>query len=170
MIARMQDGILGQSPFKPTDPPKLQQFLWKHNHLKLSWGILYSKILQKELQEAQFQFILLATHRGTFLRRCHDEVDHLDLEWMLNLMCNHFFWPQMAIQVKKTCWEVPSVCHLQGKAIAGSHGEYYGYPLELVHTDYLCLEPGKVKEENVLLMTYHFTCYAQAYIIQSQMA
>ena len=54
VISRMQDGILGQFPLKQTDPPELWQFLQEYNHLKLRWGILYRKILPKELQEAQF--------------------------------------------------------------------------------------------------------------------
>ena len=43
-------------------------------------------------------------------------------------------------------------------------------PLELVHIDYQSLEPGKGKEENVLVVTCHFTWYMQAYVTQSQMA
>ena len=41
-------------------------------------------------------------------------------------------------------------------------------PLELVHLDYLCLEPGKGLEENILVVTDHFTQYTQAYVTQSQ--
>ena len=44
------------------------------------------------------------------------------------------------------------------------------HPLELVHLNYLFLVPGKGKEENVLLVTDHFTHYARAYATQSQMA
>ena len=38
------------------------------------------------------------------------------------------------------------------------------HPLELVHIDYLHLEPGKSKEENILVVTDYFTCYTQAHV------
>ena len=44
------------------------------------------------------------------------------------------------------------------------------HPLELVHLDYLCLEPGKGLEGNFLVVTDHFTRYTQAYVTRTQTA
>ena len=90
---------------------------------------------------------------------------------MLNLMHDRFFWPCMAAQAKEHIGK----CHLclafkarQPKAplknIMATH------PLELVHLNYMCLEPGKGLDENVLVVTDHFTRYAQAYVTRTQTA
>ena len=42
------------------------------------------------------------------------------------------------------------------------------HPLELVHLNYLCLEPGKGLDKNVLVVTDHFTRYSQAYVTRIQ--
>ena len=44
------------------------------------------------------------------------------------------------------------------------------HPLELVHINYLYLEPVKEREENTLAVMDHFTCYTKVYVTQSQMA
>ena len=43
-------------------------------------------------------------------------------------------------------------------------------PLELIHLDYLKIEPSKGNVENVLIITDHFTRYAQAFPSKTQTA
>ena len=43
-------------------------------------------------------------------------------------------------------------------------------PLELIHLDYLQIEPSKGNIENVLIVTDHFTRYPQAYPSKTQTA
>ena len=43
------------------------------------------------------------------------------------------------------------------------------YPLELVHLDFLTLG-GRNHDKNILVVTDHFTKYAQAYVTKSQTA
>ena len=68
-----------------------------------NWGGAFytRKFLSKDSCEALFQVVLPAGHRETALKECHDEVGHMGLEQMLDLMHDHFFWLHMAVQVKK---------------------------------------------------------------------
>ena len=67
----------------------------------MRWGILYRKTLPKESQQALFQLVLLAVHKATALRGCHDDIGQLGLEHMLALICDCFFWPHMAVQARE---------------------------------------------------------------------
>ena len=84
---------------------------------------------------------------------------------MLDLMCYSFFWPQMAIQtrehVQKCCLCITFKVKQQ---MAPMENIMATHPLELVHIDYLCLEPGRGKEENIPLVMNHLTHYAQEYV------
>ena len=88
---------------------------------------------------------------------------------MLNLMHGRFCWPHMAAQANEhiaKCHPCLAFKAKQPKAclenIVATH------PLELVHLNYLCLEPGKGLDENVLVVTEHFTRYAQVYVTKTQ--
>ena len=59
---------------------------------------------------------------------------------------------------KGACQEMLSVPCFQGQAAKSPLKNIMAtHPLELVHLDHLCLEPGKGLEENVLVVTDHFT-------------
>ena len=86
-------------------------------------------------------------------------------------MHDQFYWPWMAAQAKEHIGR----CHLclafkAKQPKAPLENIMVTHPLELVHLNYLCLEPGKGLEENVLVVTGHFTRYAQAYVTRTQTA
>ena len=137
----------------------------------LKKGVLYRQARPRELEETCLLLVLGVLHREVALRGCHDEVGHLGLEHMLDLMHDRFFWPHMAAQAKehvRKCCMCLAFKARQPKAplknIMAMH------PLQLVHLDYLCLEPGKGLEENILVVTDHFSRYAQAYVTRMQTA
>ena len=84
-------------------------------------------------------------------------------------MCDWFFWPHMAAQAKehirKCC---PCLAFKAKQPKAPLENIVATHPLELVHLDYLCLVPGKGLEENALVVTDHFTRYAQTYVTRIQ--
>ena len=169
VISRLWDGTLGQQQFKPTDPPEYGQFLWECNHLLLKQGVLCRQARPRESEETLFQLVLPATQREVALKGCHDEVGHLGLECMLDLMHGRFYWPCMAAQAKiyiSKCH--PCLAFKVKQPKAPLENIVATYPLELVHLNYLCLEPGKGLEENVPVVTDHFTRYAQAYVTRTQ--
>ena len=166
---RLQDGTLGKGKSKAMDPPEVTQYRWECNHLLLKQGILYRWARPRESEETLLQLVLPAAQREVALRGCHKEVGHLGLEQILDLMCDRFFWPFMAAQAKEHIGKChPCLVFKTRHPKAPLDNIMTTHPLELVHLDYLCLEPGKGLDENVLVVTDHFTRYAQAYITRTQ--
>ena len=102
---------------------------------------------------------------------CHDEVGHQGRVRTLSLLRERFFWPNMQVEATQhiakcsRCLKrksTPQVAPLQPILVS--------QPLELVHLDYLSLEPSKGNIENVLVITDHFTRYALAYASKTQTA
>ena len=81
-------------------------------------------------------------------------------------MCDWFYWPHMAAQAKehidKCC---PCLTFKAKQAKTLLENIVATHPLVLIHLDYLCLEPRKGLEESVLVITDHFTWYAQANVM-----
>ena len=106
-------------------------------------------------------------HQETTLRGCCNEVGHLGLEQMPD----QFFWPCMAAQAREDNTKCCQCITLKKKQPRTPMENTVAiHSLELVHLNYLSLEPGKGKEKNVLVVMDHFTCYVQVYVTLSQMA
>lgn len=105
------------------------------------------------------------------IKGCHDEVGHLGRDKTLDLLRERFFWPSLYKDVVEHLSNCRSCLKRKGTTpkeelcpISASK------PLELVHMDYLSLEPSKGNIENILVITDHFTRYAQAFPSKTQTA
>ena len=95
---------------------------------------------------------------------CHDEVGHQGRVRTLSLLRERFFWPGMQVEAKCCrCLKKKST-----PQAAPLQPIFVSQPLELVHLDYLTLEPPKGNIENVLVITDHFTRYALVYASKTQ--
>nr|XP_048715732.1 uncharacterized protein LOC125640603 [Caretta caretta] len=98
--------------------------------------------------------------------------NHLGMERTLELIRSRFYWPRMAEDVRRKC-ETCARC-VQRKTLP-TRAAYLknitsNKPLELVCIDFLSVEVDKRNVGNILVVTDHFTRYAQAYPTRDQRA
>ena len=104
---------------------------------------------------------------------CHDEMGHMGMDRVLLLLQDRVFWPGMAKDVRthiRTCercerFKTP-------KDLEETSQTEASYPLELIHVDFLQIGGKKDvrKDINILVVTDHFTRYAQGYVMTAQTA
>ena len=134
--------------------------------------MLYKKCVSNNRETGYLQFVLPRPFRKQALEACHDEVGHLGVERTTSLLKNRFYWPGMENDIEEYVKTCPRC--LKFKAIlerAELNIIDVTRPLELVHIDFLTIEaPKKDKDVNILIVTDHFTRYAQAFVTRSQTA
>ena len=136
-------------------------------------GLLYWRVTLKNNQEPISQFVLPKNFICKVILVCHDDSGHLGMERTLGLLQERFFWPKMADDVHihiHTCDRCVRLKQPQEKS--EMHTILVSYPMELVYLDFLTLG-GKADDNrgvNILIVTDHFTKYAQAYVTPKQRA
>ena len=87
------------------------------------------------------------------------------------LCTERFFWPKMADEVRRYIQNCERCIRFKQKPEwAELKPLEASYPLELVHMDFLKIGGKDDKNTNVLVVTDHFTGYAQAYVTGNQQA
>ena len=142
-------------------------------NLKLSKDVLYRKSYtdNSSSRKILWQLVVPKAYRARALAGCHDDVGHQGRMRTISLLRERFFWPGM--QEEATQYVVKCSRCLRRKTtpqVAPLQPIYVTQQLELVHMDYLSLEPSKGNIENVLVITDHFTRYALAYPSKTQTA
>ena len=128
--------------------------------------LLYQKVTLKDHLEPVAQFVLPKRFICKVVLACHDDNGHLGMERTLGLLQERFFWPKMVEDVHihiHTCERCLRFKQPQEKA--EMQPILVSYPMELIHLDFLMLggKAGDTKSTNILIVTDHFTKYAQAY-------
>ena len=173
IIRLIESKQLTKRKLQGKDSSEVKSFLRNRKNLKLVKDVLYRKSYSDNStsKKTLWQLIVPKLFRERALLGCHDDVGHQGILRTLSLLRERFYWPGMqeeAAQHILKCSRClrrktpPQVAPLQPILVT--------QPLELVHMDYLSLEPSKGNIENVLVITDHFTRYALAYPSKTQTA
>ena len=160
IIRLIESGQLSKRKLQGKDSTEIKSFLRNKKSLKLVKDVLYRKSYSDNstTKKTLWQLIVPKLFRERALSGCHDDVGHQGILRTLSLLRERFYWPGMqeeATQYVMHCSRClrrktpPQVAPLQPILVT--------QPLELVHMDYLSLEPSKGNIENVLVITDHFT-------------
>ena len=173
IIRLIESGQLFKRKLQGKDSTELKSFLRNKRCLKLVKDVLYRKSYSDNstTKKTLWQLVVPKHFRERALFGCHDDVGHQGILRTLSLLRERFYWPGMQIEATQYVMHCsrclrrktpPQVAPLQPILVT--------QPFELVHMDYLSLEPSKGNIENVLVITDHFTRYALAYPSKTQTA
>ena len=151
----------------------MKSLLRIRKNLKLTKDILYRKSYSdnSSSKKVLWQLVVPKSYRLRALAGCHDGVGHQGRMKPLSLLRERFFWPDMQEEATQYILKCPRCLRRKSTPqVAPMQPIYVTQPLELVHMDYLSLEPAKGNIENVLVITDHLTRYALAYPSKTQTA
>ena len=105
------------------------------------------------------------------MKVCHEDYGHLGMDHVQILLQERFYWPKMLEDVRTIIRSCECCMHFK---TTPQHDEMYPimatYPLELIHLDFLSIGGKDDILKNVLVVTDHFTRYAQCYVTSNQLA
>ncbi|PJE77579.1 hypothetical protein CI610_03495 [invertebrate metagenome] len=153
-----------------SESPYVQKLMRTWNKLSLWDGILY-RTASLDGRDVK-QLVLPEKYHSLALKGVHDDAGHQGKERTLWLARQRFYWPGLGKDVD---------CKVEGcercvlrktpvKAVAELIPIETSRPMELVCIDFLGVDKSKGGYEDVLVITDHFTRYAQAIPCRNQKA
>lgn len=142
---------------------------WKR--LKVENGVMF-RYTQPPNKPSRKQLLLPQKFQQIALGSLHDDSGHLGFEKAYAFVRDRFYWPCMKADVEehcRTCARCVQRKTLPKRVAPLSHLSSSG-PLDLVCMDFLSIEPDSSNTCNVLVITDHYTRYAQAFPTKDQKA
>ena len=169
IIRELHSKTLGKMKIKMGMPSELKALIRNRTQLTLKHGILYKN---KRVNARTKQLLVVPqSYRQRAMEGCHDQVGHLGQDRVLDLLRDRFYWPGMYADVVSYINSCPRCLRRKSQQDKATLVNIEtSQPLELIHLDYLKIEPSKGNIENVLVITDHFTRYAQAFPSKTQTA
>ena len=170
IVGELQKKTIGKLKIKIEMPSEMKALIRIKKQLILKQGVLYRRTTQVDTR-TKLQLVLPKSHRTRAIAGCHDQVGHLGQDKVLDLLRDQFYWPGMHTDVVSYINSCPRCLRRKSQPDkAPLLNIEASQPLELIHLDYLKIEPSKGNIENVLVITDHFTRYAQAFPSKTQTA
>ena len=118
------------------------------------------------------QLLLPEDYHDIALAGLHDEAGHQGRDRTLSLVKSRFFWPGMDGDIEKYIKNCPRCIRRKTRVptLAILVTVDSTYPMDLVCMDFLSLEISSGGYENILVITDHFTRFAQAIPSRNQTA
>ena len=161
----------GRWPEETQASPELSRLKKEIGKLMMKDGLLH-RLSKRPSGEEVTQLVLPKQFRDVVLKSTHDDLGHIGVERTTDLLRSRFFWPKLACDTEqyiKNCGECitrKTPCH----RAAPLHQIVSSGPMDLVCIDFLSMEPDSSGISNVLVVTDHFTRYAQAFPTRNQKA
>lgn len=109
------------------------------------------------------------SRKSVVLESLHDEHGHLGTDRTLRLIRDRFYWPNLRREAESYC--LTCIPRKTLPVRATPMGQLQSQELlDLVCIYFLCLEPNAGGRNRILVVTDHFTRYAQAYPTKDQKA
>ena len=132
-------------------PSEMKALIRNRTKLTLKHGVLYKR--SRFNARTKHLLVVPQSYRQRAMEGCHDQVGHLGQDRVLDLLRDRFYWPGMHADVKSYINSCPRCLRRksqQNKAPLLSIET--SQPLELIHLDYLKIEPSKGNIENAWLL------------------
>ena len=145
-----------------------KRFLREWGKFRIEDGILVRESVQQGQKVKQL--VVPEKLRSDMVKAFHDDLGHQGWDRTLSLMKRRLYWPGMDKFISNQIEECGRC--IRRKSLPKRAAEMVNIvstaPMEVVCIDYLSLERSKGGYENILVMTDHYTRYAQAIPTRNQ--
>ena len=167
---QLESGSRVSVPQTQTNPTIDSRYFKNWERLYLSLGVLYRKATLNG-QEFQ-QLVIPLGFRDVVFGALHDDLGHQVRDRTTSLIKQRFFWPGMDSYIRERVRQCERC--IKHKTPQNASAELVSIvssaPLEIICLDYLSLERSKGGFKNILVVTDHFSRYAQAFPTKNQTA